>query len=284
MQTLLANVNKCQVLAEPFPHLVVENPLPEDLYLELASQYPPLEILTGGAVSSSNQRFSLSAAQTLCDARISPLWREFVRLHTSAAFFAQVVELFGELIRATYPALEKTVGALGELRTGVRQGVDAGSCANAGSGADALLDAQICVNTRVRGAPSSVRRAHVDSPYKLFTGLYYFRHPEDDSAGGDLEFYRFKGRPRGFRVAEVDDRYVEVVKTIRYRPNTLVMFINHLRALHGVTERAVTPFPRCFFNLVGEVRKPLFDLGKHQQGRRRSYLVETLRRVPQLFR
>ena len=273
MQTLLANVKKCQVLAEPFPHLVVSNPLPEELYRRLVSEYPPLEVITGGAEASSNQRFSLSAAQTLGDARISPLWREFVRLHASAAFFAQVVEVFGDHVRSVYPALEKNVGALGELSTGLRQ-------PDAVGGADALLDAQICVNTRVFGTPSSVRRAHVDSPNKLFTGLYYLRHPDDNSDGGDLEFYRFKGRPRGFRVAEVEDRYVEVVKSIKYRPNTLVMFINNVRALHGVTERSVTPFPRRFFNLVVEVRKPLFDLGRYQKGR----LAGALRRVPQLFR
>lgn len=277
MQTLLANVKRGQVLAEPFPHLVVENPLPPDLYLELVSAYPALEVITGGVEPSSNQRFSLSASEILGDAQISTLWQEFVRLHTSAAFYAQVIELFGDHIRAVYPSLEKKIGALGGLSTGIRQ-------QDKSAGADALLDAQICVNTRVFGAPSSVRRAHVDSPDKLFTGLYYFRHPEDNSAGGDLEFYKFKGRPRGFRVAEVEDRYVEVVKTIKYRPNTLVMFINNIRALHGVTERAVTPFPRYFFNLVGEVGKPLFDLGKYQKGRRRSYFVQTLRRVPRLFR
>ncbi|HWT00783.1 MAG TPA: hypothetical protein VN256_11095 [Pyrinomonadaceae bacterium] len=277
MQTLLVNVKRCQVLAEPFPHLIVESPLPEDLYLRLASAYPTLEVITGGAEFHSNQRFSLSASQSLGDERISPLWREFVRLHTSAAFFAQVVELFGEHIRSVYPSLEKNIGALGGLSTGVRR-------PDINPSADALLDAQICVNTRVVGTPSSVRRVHVDSPNKLFTGLYYFRHPDDRSAGGDLEFYRFKGRPRGFRVAEVEDRYVEVVKAIKYRPNTFVMFINNIRALHGVTARAVTPFPRCFFNLVGEVREPLFDLGKYQKGRRRSYFIQTLKRVPRLFR
>lgn len=271
MQTLLANVKTSQVLTAPFPHVIVENLLPEDLYLRLASEYPSLEVITRDATLSSNQRFSLSAVQTLSDARISSLWREFVRLHTSQAFFAQVIELFGDHIRSIYPSFEKNIGKLGELSTSVRYD-------DARDGANVLLDAQICVNTSVVEVPSAVRRVHVDSPNKLFTGLYYLRHPDDTSPGGDLEIYRFKkGRPHGFRMAEIDDRYVEVVKAIKYQRNTLVVFINNVRALHGVTERAVTPFPRYLFNLVGEVKQPLFELEQYQKRKVRGYLLKSLR-------
>lgn len=270
MQTLLANVRTSQVLTEPFPHVIVENLLPDDVYLRLASEYPSLEVITRDATLSSNQRFSLSAVQALSDVRISSLWREFVRLHTSQAFFAQVIELFGDHIRSMYPSLEKNIGKLGKLSTSVRYD-------DVRDGANVLLDAQICVNTSVVETPSAVRRVHVDSPNKLFTGLYYLRHPDDTSVGGDLEIYRFKKRPHGFRMAEIDDRYVEVVKTIKYQRNTLVMFINNVSALHGVTERGVTPFPRYLFNLVGEVKQPLFDLEQYQKSKVRGYLLKSLR-------
>lgn len=277
MQTLLESVTKAQVVAEPFPHLLVSNPLPEELCLKLTSEYPPLDVFTRDAPLASNQRFSLSATQALeCD-RISPLWREFVQLHTSASFFAQVIKLFEDNIRFVYPDFETQIGRLDELSTSVRY-------ADESPGAEVRLDAQLCVNTGVVGAPSAVRRAHVDSPNKLFTGLYYLRHPDDTSAGGDLELYRFKGKPRGFKIAEIDDRYVETVKTIKYQPNTLLIFINNIRALHGVTARSVTPFPRYLFNLVGEVRKPLFDLERYQKNRSRNYLVRAVRRMRRMVR
>ncbi|MDT4967176.1 MAG: hypothetical protein QOJ64_1913 [Acidobacteriota bacterium] len=272
MQTLLESVTKAQVLAEPFPHLVVSNPLPQELCLRLTSEYPPLDTFTGDAPLASNQRFSLSATRALESNRISPLWREFVQLHTSEAFFSQVIKLFEDHIRLVHPCFETQIGRLDELRSGVRY---TDECPRA----DVLLDAQLCVNTAVAGAPSAVRRAHVDSPNKLFTGLYYLRHPDDTSAGGDLEIARFKGKPRGFKMAEIDDRYVETVKTIKYRPNTLVLFINSIRAVHGVTARSVTPFSRHLFNLVGEVRKPLFDLERYQKNRSRSYLARSVRRM-----
>jgi hypothetical protein len=277
VQTLLANVRASQVLTEPFPHVIVENLLPEDLYLRLASEYPSLEVITRDAALASNQRFSVSAVQALSDDRISSLWREFVRLHTSQVFFAQVIELFGQHIRAIYPSFEKNIGQLGELSSSVRYD-------DSRDGANVLLDAQICVNTSVVETPSAVRRVHVDSPNKLFTGLYYFRHPDDTSAGGDLELYRFKKRPHGFKMAEIDDRYVEVVKTIKYQRNTLVVFINNIRALHGVTERALTPFPRYLFNLVGEVKHPLFDLEQYQKSKVRGYLLKSLRGARRVLR
>jgi hypothetical protein len=49
--------------------------------------------------------------------------------------------------------------------------------------------------------------------------------------------------------------------------------------VHGVTARSVTPFSRHLFNLVGEVRKPLFDLERYQKNRSRSYLARSVRRM-----
>ena len=45
---------------------------------------------------------------------------------------------------------------------------------------------------------------------------------------------------------------VEAFKTVRYAPNTLVMWLNTPRALHGVTPRAVTEAPRRYVNFVAD--------------------------------
>ena len=269
MQTLLANVAKSQVLTDPFPHLVVRDAVPSDIYPRLLAEYPAQNVFAEGAAVSSNQRLNLLASQTLECAEVSPLWREFVRLHTSKLFFAQLINVFGDHIRSIYPSFEKKIGRLNDLSAELRSSQNA----------DVFLDALICLNSPVVGGPSSVRRAHVDDPHKLFTGIYYLRDPDDTSTGGDLEFYRFKGRTR-FRIAEVDDRHVQVVKTIKYQANTLVLFVNNINALHGVTERSVTPFPRYLFNLVVELRHPLFDLWKYQEVRfSRAGLSQLARRL-----
>jgi hypothetical protein len=130
---------------------------------------------------------------------------------------------------------------------------------------DFLLDSQICGNTAVREV-SSVKTTHVDSTRKLFSGLFYLRHPKDDSIGGDLTTARFKPglsrwqwRRRFDGVFVPEDR-VETVSTVRYERNTLVMFLNTLESMHGVTVREPTPHLRLFMNLVCEVPEPLFEV------------------------
>jgi hypothetical protein len=259
MQSLLAGVRPAQLFTDPFPHIVVVDPLPDELCRRLVSEYPSAEWIARGKRLGSNQRFSCPASRSLTSAEVSPLWKEFVRVHTSRLFFSQVIDLFGEHIRQLYPSLEGEIGNLDGLRVGVRQQDDF-------SRADVLLDAQICLNTPVLNAPSSVRRFHVDLPNKLFAGLYYLRHPDDTSSGGDLQIGKFREKPYGFRSAEIADRHVDVVKTIPYRNNVLVMFVNSIHALHAVTVRSMTSFPRYLFNLLGEVQKPLFDLNQYQEG------------------
>ena len=60
-------------------------------------------------------------------------------------------------------------------------------------------------------------------------------------------------------------RYVERVTTVKYESNVLVLFVNSLRSLHGVSVRQPTPWTRCFLNLLAEVPTPLFDLAAHQE-------------------
>lgn len=257
MQTLLGGIHTHQILTDPFPHLVVSDALPEALHQQLLAAYPSLEILTSGAQYSSNQRFNLMGSDVMHNPKIDPVWREFVQLHVSELFLRQVVQLFEAPLRARYPNFEKTVGRLPSLRPGLR-------LVDEYQKADVLLDALLAVNTPVTDAPSSVRRGHVDWPNKLFVGLYYLRHPEDTAEGGELELYRFAGSRHRMQKASIEDQYIEVVKTIPYHSNTLIMFLNCIDALHGVTVRQITPFHRCFVNLLVEVEHPLFNLDKYQ--------------------
>jgi hypothetical protein len=112
------------------------------------------------------------------------VWRDLVELHISRGFWQQFASLFQTEIRARYPALEQRRGPLESWRVGVRK-------LHHQREADVFLDAQICANTPVLQAPSSVLRApHVDKPDKLFAGLLYLRAPDDSSQGGDLQLWR----------------------------------------------------------------------------------------------
>lgn len=97
--SLLANVSAEDVIAEPFPHLVVKNVLEDRLYRQLMEEYPSLEILADGRPYTSNSRLNCSASRVLGNDAISPLWQEFVSVQTSPAFFADVVRVFGNHAR-----------------------------------------------------------------------------------------------------------------------------------------------------------------------------------------
>jgi hypothetical protein len=279
VKTLLSGVKADEVIPQPFPHIVVREPLDPDVCARLLAEYPPLDLITRGRPFRSNQRFSYSAARVLQDARVSPLWKELVAVHVSTGFWEEFTELFGPSIRSLYPALGRDGGKLASLKVGVRGSPE-------GSDADVLLDAQICVNTPVTDRPSSVQPVHIDGDDELFAGLFYLRHPDDDSEGGDLELYRFKTPHRKFNGRTVDQACVERIKRIRYDTNVLVLFVNSLQSLHGVSPRSVTPKPRCFLNVLGDVRGPLFDVRPFQTAAalRREWLTRLRRGVSRLRR
>lgn len=258
MQSLLTNIKKSDIFAEPFPHIVITDALDDEICSRLIDEFPPINVITEGVEFSNNERFSYSARDVLQNTEISDLWREFVRVQSSEVFLNQFLNLFEDYIRHIYPSFEQEIGAITSLKSGVRFIDELPNI-------DVLLDAQICVNAPVV-TPSLIKQVHVDRRQVLFAGLYYLRRPEDQSTGGDLQIYRFKnGKPYGFNQQFIDDKYVELVKTVKYERNVLVLFLNSIHSLHGVTVRSVTESPRCFLNLVGEVKQHIFDWMLYQE-------------------
>lgn len=147
----------------------------------------------------------------------------------------------------------KISGFCNELKAGIRKADD-------DSAANVLLDFQIALNTPVEFGGTSVRGPHLDCPRKLFVGLLYFRDDADDSEGGDLEFYCVKGEGTAKldagRTGQRDD--FELVKSVPFKGNVLVLFLNSPEALHGVSIRSRTMYPRIFLNLLGELKENLF--------------------------
>lgn len=260
MKSLLTNIASKDVRMDPFPHLVVNDVLDEDLCLRLVSEFPSVETITRGKDCGSNERFDYLVRDVRGDKTISPLWREFVEAHVSRSFLDDFFRLFGGAIRKLYPQFEERIGPFNSLRHGVR-------FIDTHADHDLLLDAHISINTPVQGRPSSVRDVHLDDPMKLYTALFYLRHPDDDSQGGNLLLYRYKGPKPKFFGQHIDHKYVEPIGTVPYKRNTLIMFVNSINSLHGVSPRHPTGHIRRFLNLVGEVKEPLFDIVSHQEGR-----------------
>ncbi|WP_421707804.1 hypothetical protein [Algihabitans sp.] len=250
--SILSGRSGFEILYDPFPHLIVTDALEPGYYAELAACYPDFDTVRKERALESNKAYLLNAVEVLENPEIPSIWRDFFAYHTSETFFQECLAFWQPAIRRVYPDIERTLGKpLDALTTAVRP--DKAGLAGAGEGAaDALLDVQFGVNSPVT-AQSSVRGPHLDKPYKLFAGLLYFRHPQDVAPGGDLGFYRYRGRRRVFdRHYNIQDSSVERVTEIPYRPNTFVMWLNTPDSLHGVSPRSGTSFPRRYVNFLAE--------------------------------
>ncbi|PSM50068.1 hypothetical protein C7Y66_05890 [Chroococcidiopsis sp. CCALA 051] len=264
MKSLLSKIKPTDIFSEPFPHIVIKDALDEEVYSKLKSEWADIEILRQGEDNkgtdlSSNKRLHYLAQESLNDERITPFWKEFIALHTSDTFFQEFLTIFKDYILQMYPDFEQKYGSFATLKSGLRK-------VDTFESVDVLLDALICINTPVITKPNAVRGAHIDLPDKLFAGLFYLRDPQDTSTGGNLEIYKFKnGKPYGFRSSAIDDSYIKHVKTIEYDRNVLILFLNSVYSLHGVSVRSLTESPRYFVNLVGEVKQPLFNPKQYQE-------------------
>ena len=250
MHSILHGLTPDRIDPDPFPHVVVDDALDPALYRELEAAMPTAETLLLGRPLENNMPYHYSAGHILAEA--SPLWREFTRLHTSRAFFAEMVALFGSTIRALHPALEARAGKrLDEMKSSIRF---------VEPFADVALDCQLTYGSPVTRA-TRCHRVHVDRQVALYAGLLYFRRPDDDSSGGDLELYRFRGDERAYDAGRhVDDALVERVKTIPYAANRMAFFLHSPHSLHGVSVRSMTPHPRLHVNFLAELREKVWEL------------------------
>src|SRR5258708_4312562 len=106
MQSVLHKACSEMVETRPFPHIVIQNALDEDIYQRLARDFPSFEILIDGRDQRSNDYLHYSANKILADPRVSPSWREFTAYHTSNMFFREVAAVFGSHMRRLNGRLE----------------------------------------------------------------------------------------------------------------------------------------------------------------------------------
>ena len=227
---ILSKIQPSDVSPYPFPHVIVEDAIDREVANQLLAEIPSLESI--GKIRHGNQRISMGYDRAMNLA--TPPWREFLSIHVSQEFCDDFSRVFG------FP----------RYRVGIRH-------RDSFNDTEMLLDAQICANTPA-DTPSSVRGPHVDTPEAIFAGLLYLRHPNDDSIGGDLQLFEIKKDPVFHWGQFVDEKYVRAVKTIPYKHNTFIVFPNSVHAVHGVTVRQPTKWPRYFVNFVGDVGHDMF--------------------------
>lgn len=241
---------RAQIVRDPYPHLVVENILPQDVYDELEASFPSVEYVADGEEIENNRVYLRTSDRILADPDLSSLWRDFVETNTQRAVFETMLGIWGEDIARCHPGIEANFGKpIEEFEIARRSGK---GDSEANRLVDLVIDCQFGVNSPVR-KPSAARGPHVDRGAKLFSALLYFRDEADRSEGGEYELFRLRRGPfPQSRMKKVPRRYVETVKRVPYRANSLVMWLNTPDAVHAVAPRTVTDFPRRYIAISGE--------------------------------
>jgi hypothetical protein len=239
MISVLQNFKSGDLKLDPFPHIYIENVYPPDLYEKLANEYPE-HILKGVTTGFSDFRY----CQHEFGDDISDTWKEFIEYHTSKKYKDELISLLAPGMKKYYPDIY-----------------------------DKYLNSEVCLrNETVKGAlrlevqfvmnaidAKSIRSPHVDAARELFASLFYMKKLNDNSSGGDLVLYKKKKKDFIFgstRQAPVED--IEAVKTIPYKANSMIIFLNTEDSIHGVSERYDATTIRRYVNIDGHVKEKLF--------------------------
>ena len=237
-----------QVIADPFPHFVIDGALCRERFDKLCHRLPSDDWLAGPQYKGPNRYHRRSAAELLgpeCP-HLSDAWKRFIDFHISATFFDLCRATFeSHLTQANDVVRNMTGRHLNEIRPAMRY-------KNGCESAPALMECQISHVTPA-DKPASPLGPHVDRELTLWAGLYYLQGCGNDE-GGNLVFYRWRDPDRReyWRDQMIPPSLVEPVKTIEAKPNRLVMFLHGPDAVHGVTARRPGNGPRQSVNLVCE--------------------------------
>lgn len=250
--SILSGLTAEDVTEAPYAHIVRTDRLDTALFAELSATMPRPAF---GPDVPQNFLAQLDPFDPSIDAVLKPVWREFAAYHASPAFWSDVVRVFGPAMRRTHPGIEQRIGhPLEAARAAGATGPDAGA-------SDVRMGFQLSYNTPVL-KPSSVRGPHIDKTRRMLSALLYMPEPGDED-GGELVIYRWKSQRRFAWVNADPDDLVEVAR-VAYAPNTLVMFVNSVDSVHGVTARRPTGRVRRYVNLFADLATEFVDLSPFQ--------------------
>ena len=88
---------KTNLILDPYPHFVIEDALPDKIYDQLDAEWPKRQLLETTPFDDGIC-YRLKSDQMLKPDVVSTLWKEFAEYHTSAQFYKEMKEIFGDLM------------------------------------------------------------------------------------------------------------------------------------------------------------------------------------------
>jgi len=258
---ILKKFKKADYFLDPYPHLIINDVFDENIYEELEKDFQK-KLIAGFKLkkefNNENTRVQLAASEILNNEKLeSKIWKDFVKYHCSKEFFLEFFDIFENEIYKFLPKVHKKITEnqnkenFIEIRNEFHKSRN--ELAKSNSKSHFVLDCQPSITTPNIEDQKSVRGPHVDSPYKLYAGLFYLKDTKDNLDGGDIILYKSKNNVQFNNKTDVINlKNLLVDKIFKYGRNTLVMHLNTPFTVHGVSKRETGNFNRNLVNIIAE--------------------------------
>lgn len=239
MKSILSRFKLSDYKKKPFPHFIIKNAIDENDYNILEKEYLLIEeyFKSQNNFSKNNIRMQFNN-DDLKEINLEiPGWKEFMNYHSSQSFLDELINIFYEDIKQTYPNL---IEYLDEYKERCE------------------VKCQPGINTPVL-RKTSVRLPHLDKASTIFSGLFYMRDNFDNTDGGDLLLYETLKKKKFYSKAELSNiDSVEIFDSIKYDKNIFICFLNTQDSIHSVTPRSKTKYVRRLINFVSKTHDGRF--------------------------
>ena len=244
---VLQKATRASVQMLPYPHVILEEALPWEIYDELDATFPE-ELLNSDFPNVVNDRGHTRrylSNRVLEDRKVSQQWLDFFQYHISDEFYKHVTHnIFDEAIKQYYPEqYDAILSTPSQPRKVVNQ---------VNQVSPIVTDCQFVMNNPLPESSTS-RTPHLDNPVEIYAALLYMKKRDDESIGGDLEVWASdEARPdmQGKREAVMSK--IRKVGACPYKPNSLVLFLNCRHGVHGVGNISNQTKVRRSINIIGE--------------------------------
>jgi hypothetical protein len=241
---------------DPFPHIIIENCLPEKIYNQIEANYPDLNTLDY-LVKKTGKLSSLKFIDIMNkkNLKIDSIFYDFFNYHSSHKFLFKLIKIFNSEINSKN-VTNKLIHYLSQFKSPedlIKSNI-----------IDVITTKTPSININYSPLKSNaIRSVHLDRSQNIIGCLFYFKDEKDIDNGGDLELYSWKYVSDFYKklyfTDPLDFKHVSFNKTIKYDRNKIVIFVNSMDSLHlAATRKENSPIRRHLYLSADLKNKDVF--------------------------